>query len=72
MTRPKQFESYDPIQFKQIEFYSPFRIYFNYLALMFFPSPSTWKKAKDDPDHIPENIIGLDQTSHKIVEDNIS
>ena len=27
-------------------------------TLMLFPSPDMWKMKKDDPNHIPENIIG--------------
>ena len=33
---------------------------------MFFPSPSTWKMAKDAPNHILDYIIGYTQTPHKI------
>ena len=36
---------------------------------MFFPSPSTWKMAKDNPNRVPMNMIGLAQTSHKMLED---
>ena len=36
---------------------------------MLFPSPSTWKMAKDAPNHVPMNMIGLDQTSRKILKD---
>ena len=36
---------------------------------MFFPLPYTWKMVKDTPNHFPMNIIGLAQTSRKILED---
>ena len=36
---------------------------------MFFTSPSTLKMVKDSPNHVPVNIIGLAQTSRKILED---
>ena len=36
---------------------------------MFFPSPSTWKMVKDAPNHVLMNMIGLSQTSLKILED---
>ena len=36
---------------------------------MFFPSPSTWNMVKDDPNYVPMNMIGLYQTSCKILED---
>ena len=36
---------------------------------MFFTSPSTLKMVKDAPNHVPVNIIGLAQTSRKIIED---
>ena len=36
---------------------------------MFFPSPSTCKMVKDAPNHVLMNMIGLAQTSHKIIED---
>ena len=36
---------------------------------MFFNSPSTWKILKDDPNHVPMNMIGLAQTSCKIPKD---
>ena len=36
---------------------------------MFFSSPSTWNKVKDAPNHVPMNMIGLAQTSRKIIED---
>ena len=57
-------QSYDLIQlipiwrFKLIDFHSLFRTPFDYLVLMLFPSPSTWKMVKDVPIHIPENMIG--------------
>ena len=35
---------------------------------MFFPPPSAWKMAKDDPKHILENMIGYAHTPHKINE----
>ena len=38
---------------------------------MFFSSPSTRKMAKDAPNNITENTIGLAQTSREILEDNI-
>ena len=37
---------------------------------MIFPSPSTWKMAKDAPNHVLMNMIGLDQTSREIIEDS--
>ena len=83
MTQPNSFlltrlhwvQSYDSIQltsiwiFKRIEFHSLFSIHFNYLALMFFPSPSTWKMVKDAPNHVLVNMIGLAQTSREIIKD---
>ena len=36
---------------------------------MFFPSPSTWKMVKDALNHVPMHMIGLYQTSRKILED---
>ena len=36
---------------------------------MFFPSPSTLKMAKDSPNHVQMNMIGLAQISHEILED---
>ena len=36
---------------------------------MFLPSPSTWNMVKDAPNHVPMNMIGLVQTSRKILED---
>ena len=36
---------------------------------MFFSSPSTWKMVKDDPSYVPMNMIGLSQTSRKILEE---
>ena len=36
---------------------------------MIFPSPSTRKMAKDAPNHVLMNMIGLDQTSREIIED---
>ena len=36
---------------------------------MLFPSPSTWKMVKDDPNHVPMNMIGLARTSRKTFED---
>ena len=36
---------------------------------MLFPSPSTWKMAKDAPNYVPMNMIGLSQTSYEILED---
>ena len=36
---------------------------------MFFPSPSTWNMVKEAPNHVPMNMIGLTQTSPKILED---
>ena len=36
---------------------------------MFFPSPSTWKIVKGAHNHVPMNMIGLAQTSCKILED---
>ena len=36
---------------------------------MFFPSPPTWEMVKDAPNHVPMNMIGLAQTSRKILED---
>ena len=37
---------------------------------MFFPSPSTCKVAKDSPNHVPMNMIGLYHNSRKILEDS--
>ena len=37
---------------------------------MFFPSPSTWKMVKDYTSYVPMNMIGLAQTSRKILEDS--
>ena len=37
---------------------------------MFFPSLSMWKLVKDAPNHIPMNIIGLAQTSRKMLKDS--
>ena len=36
---------------------------------MFFPSPSTWNMVKDAPNHVPMDMIGLDQTSREIPKD---
>ena len=36
---------------------------------MFFPSPYTWKMVKYAPNNVLMNIIGLSQTSRKIIED---
>ena len=36
---------------------------------MFFPSPFNWKMAKDNPNYILMKMIGLDQTSHEILQD---
>ena len=36
---------------------------------MFFPSPSTWKMARDAPNHVPMNMIGFAQTSREILEE---
>ena len=36
---------------------------------MFFPSLSMLKMVKDDPNHVPMNMIGLAQTSREIIED---
>ena len=36
---------------------------------MLFPSPSTWKMAKNAPNHVPVNMIVLAQTSREILED---
>ena len=36
---------------------------------MLFPSPSTWNIVKDTPNHVPMNVIGLAQTSPKILKD---
>ena len=36
---------------------------------MLFPSTSTWKMVKDAPNHVPTNMIGLSQTSRKILKD---
>ena len=36
---------------------------------MFFHSPSTWNMVKDASNNVPMNIIGLSQTSRKILED---
>ena len=37
---------------------------------MFFSSLSMWKLVKDAPNHIPMNIIGLAQTSRKMLKDS--
>ena len=37
---------------------------------MFLPSPSTWKMAKDTPNHVPMKMIGLAHTSREILEDS--
>ena len=42
------------------------------LNMIFFPSPSARNMVKDATNKIPENMIGLAQTSHKINEDYIS
>ena len=55
--------------FKRIEFHSIFRITFNYLDSMFFPLPFNWKMAKENPNHVLINMIGLDQTSQEIIKD---
>ena len=36
---------------------------------MFFPLPSMWKMVKDAPNYVPMNMIGLAQTSRKILEE---
>ena len=36
---------------------------------MFSPSPSTWNMVKDAPNNVPMNMIGLAQTSRKILKD---
>ena len=36
---------------------------------MLFPSPSTWKMAKDSHNHVLMNMIGLAHTSREILED---
>ena len=36
---------------------------------MVFPLPSTWNMVRYAPNHVPMKIIGLAQTSHKILED---
>ena len=36
---------------------------------MFFPSTSTCKVAKDAPNYVLMNMIGLAQTSRKILKD---
>ena len=36
---------------------------------MFFPSPSTCKMAKEAPNHVSMNMIGLAQTSREIPEE---
>ena len=36
---------------------------------MFSPSHSTWKMVKDAPNYVPIHIIGLSQTSRKVLED---
>ena len=36
---------------------------------MFFPSPSMCKMVKDAPNYVPMNMIGLAQTSRKILEE---
>ena len=37
---------------------------------MLLPSPSTWKMVKDAPNHVPINMIGLAQTSRKILKED--
>ena len=37
---------------------------------MFFPAPSNWKVTKDAPNHVMMNMIGLAQTSRKIIKDS--
>ena len=37
--------------------------------MMFSPLPSTWKVLKDAPNHVPIKMIGLAQTSRKIIEE---
>ena len=36
---------------------------------MFFPLPYMWKMAKDAPNHVLMNMIGLAKTSREILED---
>ena len=38
---------------------------------MLFPLPSTWNMAKDAPNHVPINMIGLAQTSRKILKGGV-
>ena len=38
---------------------------------MFFPSPSTWKMAKDAPNHVPMDMIDLSHNSRKILKDGV-
>ena len=38
---------------------------------MFFPSTSTSKMAKDAPNHVPMNMIGLAQTSREIFKEGV-
>ena len=35
---------------------------------MFFPSPSTWKMAKNAPNDVPMHMIGLAHTSSEIID----
>ena len=35
---------------------------------MFFPLPSAWKMVKNAPIHVPIIMVGLSQTSRKILE----
>ena len=76
MARLHWINYYDLIQlipiwrFKWITFHSIFCITFNYLALMLFPSPSTWKMMKDAPNHVLINMICLAQTSREILKDS--
>ena len=37
---------------------------------MLLLSPSTWKMVKDAPNHFPMNMVGLSQTSRKILKDS--
>ena len=35
---------------------------------MFFPSPSTWKMVKDNPNYLLMKMIGLAHTSREMLE----
>ena len=43
-----------------------------HFTLMLFSLPSMWNMVKYTSNHIPENVIGYDQTTREIHEDGIS